>query len=87
MQAQTPNGSVVEANMNTILVGDRVTYVKMTPSAGGYRFSVKEVTVQKIEGNAATVRSKNGRTSFQPLSKLTPFGQPNALTRALLGDA
>ncbi|MGJ7513808.1 hypothetical protein ACSFE6_05650 [Pseudomonas baetica] len=87
MQAQTHNGGAIEATTNTISVGDPVTYTQITASGRGYRFSVKEATVQEITGNAATVRSKNGRTSVQPLHKLTPAGQRNALTRALLGDA
>lgn len=87
MLDQTPNGSDSEATMNTIRVGDQVTYVKMKATAGGYGFSVKEAKVIKIDGGVAKIRSRNGRTSVQPLNKLTPAGHRNALTRALLGDA
>jgi hypothetical protein len=87
MQDQTLNGSAAEATMNTIRVGDQVTYVKMTTTAGGYGLSVKEAKVIEIDGVVAKVRSRNGRISTQPLQRLTPVGQRNALTRALLGDA
>ncbi|MFP3922810.1 hypothetical protein [Pseudomonas sp. W5-36] len=87
MQAQTLNGSAAEATMNTICVGDQVTYVKMTATAGGYGLSVKEAKVIAIDGSVARLRGRNGRTGTQPLQKLTPAGQRNALTRALLGDA
>ena len=87
MQAQTLNGSAAEATTNTIQVGDQVTYVKMKTTAGGYGLSVKEAKVIEINGAVAKIRSRNGRTSTQPLHKLTPAGERNALTRALLGDA
>lgn len=86
MQDRTLNGSAAEATMNTIQIGDQVTYVKMTATAGGYGLSVKEATVIEIDGSVAKVRSRNGRISSQPLHKLTPSGQRNALTRALLGE-
>jgi hypothetical protein len=41
--------------------------------------------IEEINGDVATLRSANGRTTTQPLSKLTPDGQPNALTRMLMG--
>lgn len=87
MQIQTPNGSAAEATTNTIKVGDQVTYVKITATAGGYGMSVKEAKVIAINNGVAEVRSRNGRTSTQPVHKLTPAGQRNALTRALVGDA
>jgi hypothetical protein len=86
MQDQTLNGSAAEATMNTIQIGDQVTYVKMTATAGGHGLSVKEARVIEIDGTVAKVRSRNGRISSQPLHKLTPAGQRNALTHALLGD-
>lgn len=87
MQDQTLNGGAAEATMNTISIGDQVTYVKMTATAGGYSLSVKEAKVIGLDGAIAKLRSRNGRTSIQPLHKLTAAGKRNALTRALLGDA
>lgn len=85
MQAHQPQGGRAEASTNTFAIGDKVSYVKVSSSGNNYRFSAREGVISEIEGQVATVKARNGRTTTQPLSKLTPLGQPNALTRALMG--
>lgn len=85
MQAQNPSSSAVEANTTPFAVGDKVSYVAISGGGRSYRFSARKAVIQGIDGNVATLRSANGRTTKQPLSKLTPDGQPNALTRMLMG--
>ena len=85
MQAQNPSSSALEANTTPLAVGDQVSYVAISGGGRSYRFSARKAVIQAIDGNMATLRSANGRTTKQPLSKLTPDGQPNALTRMLMG--
>ena len=59
----------------------------MTGTARGSQFSARMGEITDINGDVATVKSRNGRSSRQPLGKLSPEGQPNALTRALIGGA
>lgn len=87
MKAEHPSSSTAEAITNPFNIGDKVSYVAMTSTAHGYQFSARMGEITDINGDVATVKSRNGRSSRQPLSKLTPEGQPNALTRALIGGA
>ncbi|MNC79344.1 hypothetical protein D3C75_1317990 [compost metagenome] len=48
--------------------------------------SVKEAKIVELLNQTAIVKCRNGRTEIVLLSDLTPDGQPNALTRALMGD-
>lgn len=86
MQANQPQGGDAEAITPTFAIGDKVTYVKCTPTAHGYNLSARSGVITEIVDQVATVKARNGRPTIQPLSKLTPEGQPNALTKALLGD-
>ncbi len=85
MKAEHPSSSTAEAITNPFNIGDKVSYVAMTSTAHGYQFSARMGEITDINGDVATVKSCNGR-STQPLSKLTPEGQPNALTRMLAGE-
>ena len=85
MQAQNPCSSAVEANTTPLAVGDKVSYVAISGGGRSYRFSARKAVIQAIDGDVATLRSANGRTIKKPLSELTPDGQPNALTRMLMG--
>ena len=87
MKAEHPSSSTAEAITNPLTIGDKVSYVVMTSTAHGYQFSARLGQIIVINGDVATVKSRNGRSSRQPLSKLSPEGQPNALTRALIGGA
>ena len=73
-------------NPTTFAIGDKVSSVKSSSSGNRYRYSAREGVITEINGHAATIKARNGRTTTQPLSKLTPAGQPNALTRMLMGD-
>ncbi len=66
-------------------LGDRVSYCVANAIGNGLRISVREGKIVALEGQVAIVQARNGKRSMQPLDKLTPEGQPNALTRALLG--
>jgi hypothetical protein len=85
MQAQNPSSSAIEANTPLLAVGDKVSYVAISGGGRSYRFSARKAVIEAINDDIATLRSSNGRSTTQPLSKLTPDGQPNALTRMLLG--
>lgn len=86
MKAEHPSSSTAEAITNPFNIGDKVSYVAMTSTAHGYQFSARMGEITDINGDVATVKSRNGRSSRQPLSKLTPEGHPNALTRMLAGE-
>ena len=86
MKAEHPSSSTAEAITNPLNIGDKVSYVVMTSTAHGYQFSARLGQIIVINGDVATVKSRNGRSIRQPLSKLTPEGQPNALTRMLAGE-
>lgn len=87
MQAQNPSGSGTEATTNAFNVGDDVTFVAARSTGRSVSLSVREGKIAGINNGIATVKLRNGRTSMQPLNKLTRKGERNALTRALLGDA
>ena len=85
MKAEHPSSSIAEASTNEFNIGDKVSYVVMTGTANSYQLSARMGEIIVINGDVATVKSRNGRSSMQPLRKLTPEGQPNALTRMLAG--
>lgn len=85
MQVNQPQGGTVEATTAPLAVGDKVSYVAMSGGGREYRLSVRKGVIIGINGNVATLRGTNGRSITQPLDKLTPDGQPNALTRMLMG--
>lgn len=87
MQAQNPSGSGTEATTNAFKVGDDVSFVVGRSTGHSVSFSVREGKIAEIDSVTAVVKLRNGRTSVQPLNKLTRQGERNALTRALLGDA
>jgi hypothetical protein len=41
--------------------------------------------IEAIDGCVATLRTATGRSITTPLDKLMPFGEPNTLTRMLMG--
>ncbi|PRW94298.1 hypothetical protein [Pseudomonas fluorescens] len=84
MQVNQPQGGIAEANTTPLAVGDDVSYVAISGGGRSYRFSARNAVIEAITGDIATLRSANGRTTTQPLSKLTPAEQPNALTRMLM---
>lgn len=84
MQAQNPSSSTVEASTNPLKVGDDVSFVVARTMARSVEFSVRKGTIKAIEGQVALVESRHGR-SLQPLNNLSREGEPNALTKALLG--
>ncbi len=67
-------------------LGDQVSYCVAKQTGNGISISAREGKVVAIDGQVAIVQSRNGRRSIQPFTKLTPKGQRNALTRALLGE-
>ena len=87
MKAEHQSSSIAEASTNEFNIADKVSYVVMTSTVHGYQFSARMGEVNVINADVATIKSRNGRSSMQPLSKLTPEGQPNALTKVWLGDA
>lgn len=85
MQVIQPNGGTAEATTTPLAIGDTVSYVSISGGGRSYRFSARKAVIEAINGDIATLRSTNGRCTTQPLSKLTPAGQPNALTLMLMG--
>jgi hypothetical protein len=85
MQVNQPKGGTAEATTTPLAVGDKVSYVEMSGGRREYRLSARTGLIVGIDDNVATLRAANGRTLTQPLAKLTPDGQPNALTRMLVG--
>jgi len=85
MQVNQPKGGIVEATTSPMAVGDKVSYVEMSGGGQQYRLSARTGVIEAIVGNVATLRAPNGRRLTKPLDKLTPDGQPNALTRMLMG--
>ena len=84
MQVNQPKGGTAEATTTPLAIGDTVSYVAMTGGGREYRLSARTGVIVGIDGNVATLRAANGRTVTQSLDKLTPVGQPNALTRMLM---
>lgn len=84
MQVNQPQGGIAEATTTLLAVGDEVSYVAM--SGGGREYSLRARTgvIEGIYGNVATLRTANGRSVTHPLDKLTPDGQPNALTKMFM---
>lgn len=85
MQVNQPKGGAAEANTTPLAVGDTVSYVAMSGGGREYRLSARTGVIEAIDGGVATLRTARGRTITQPTEKLTPDGQPNALTRMFMG--
>ncbi|VVQ23761.1 hypothetical protein [Pseudomonas fluorescens] len=85
MQVNQPEGGSEEATTNLLTVGDRVSYLQVRAERHGYGFSAREGVIATIDGKVATVRTENGRHITQRIDRLTPEGQPNALSRVLAG--
>ena len=85
MQVNQPQGGTAEATTTPMAVGDKVCYVAMSGGGQQYQLSARTGVIEAIDGSVATLRAPNGRCITKPLNKLTPDGQPNALTRMLMG--
>lgn len=85
MQVNQPQGGTAEATTTSLTVGGKVSYVAMSGGGRKYQLSARTGVILAIEGNVATLRTTSGRSITQPLDKLTPEGEPNALTRMLMG--
>lgn len=85
MQVNQPKGGAGEATTTPLAVGDKVSYVAMSGAGREYRLSARTDVIEAIHGGVTTMRTANGRTVTKPLHTLTPDGQPNALTRMLMG--
>ncbi|WBG63384.1 hypothetical protein ELR50_11095 [Pseudomonas citronellolis] len=86
MQAHQPQGGDAKATTPALKVGDKVTYTVTRATGRSVRISVKEATIVALLGESAIIKRRNGHKECVPLSILTPADQPNALTRALLGN-
>lgn len=86
MQVETPEVSVEKATTRTFKPGDKVTFTQIRRGVKTIRFTSKEATVVNILGSTAIVKYRNGQELAIRVSELTPAGERNALTRALLGD-
>jgi len=67
-------------------VGDKVTFPVVKHGARTTRITVKEATIVQVFQSTATVKYRNGQKVQVALEDLTPAGERNALTKALLGD-
>ena len=84
MQVNQPKGGTVEATTTVLAVGDKVSYTALRAQGTGYRLSARKGVIVEINGLLAVVRIGNGHRTTLPLTKLTPEGQPNELTRMLM---
>ncbi len=87
MQVQTPEVSGEKATTRAFKPGDKVTFTEVRRGMKTIRMSVKEATVVRVLGTTAILKYRNGHNVAIPVSDLTPAGERNALTRALLGEA
>ena len=87
MQVETPEVGAEKATTRSFTPGDKVTFTEVRRGAKTIRFTSKEATVVRILGNTAIVKYRNGHNVAIQVSELTPAGERNALTRALLGEA
>ncbi|NWD81920.1 hypothetical protein HX891_16170 [Pseudomonas reactans] len=85
MQVNQPKGGTAEATTTPLAIGDTVSYVAMSGGGREYRLSARTGVIVRMDGNVATVRAATGHTITRPLDQLTADGQPNALTRMLMG--
>ncbi|ROL71830.1 hypothetical protein BLX41_19400 [Pseudomonas protegens] len=86
MQVNQPQGGTAEATTTPLAVGDKVSYTALKAQGNGYRLSARNGVIVEINGPLAVVRIGNGHRTTLPLTKLTPDGQPNELTRMLCGE-
>ncbi|ANF87767.1 hypothetical protein A7J50_4413 [Pseudomonas antarctica] len=85
MQVNQPKGGTAEANTTPLAIGDTVSYVAMSSGYREFRLSARTGVIEAIDGCVATLRTATGRSITTPLDKLMPFGEPNPLTRMLVG--
>lgn len=85
MQVNQPQGGIAEATTTSLAVGGKVSYTKIKAQRNGYSLSAHNGVIIEINGPVAVVRVRNGHRITLPLTKLTPEGQPNELTRMLSG--
>ncbi|WP_426136327.1 hypothetical protein [Pseudomonas sp. PWP3-1b2] len=85
MQVNQPQGGTAEATTTSLTVGGKVSYTAIKAQGNGYSLSARKGVIVEINGPLAVVRAGNGRRITLPLTKLTPEGQPNELTRMLMG--
>lgn len=85
MQVNQPKGGTAEATTTPMAIGDTVSYVEISGGGREFSLSARKGVLIGIDGNVATQRTAKGYSITQPLDKLTPDGQPNALTRMLMG--
>lgn len=85
MQVNQPKGGNEEATTTPLIVGGKVSYTKIKAQGNGYSLSARKGVIVEINGPLAVVRAGNGHRITLPLTKLTPEGQPNELTRMLSG--
>ncbi|MCQ4270227.1 hypothetical protein NA655_04235 [Pseudomonas kuykendallii] len=86
MQAQTPEVSGAEATTNTFAIGDKVSYVGTKATGRGFRISAREGEVVAVTDHLVLIKARNGQAVHVHAANVTPIGQPNALTRALMGS-
>lgn len=85
MQVNQPKGGTAEATTTPLAVGDKVSYTALRAQGNSYRLSARKGVIVEINGLLAEVRVGNGHRTTLPLTKLTPEGRPNELTRMLTG--
>lgn len=85
MQAQNPSSSGAEASTTAFKVGDKVNFVVTRETGRTINMSSKQGEVVEITRSMARVKYRNGRKVWVPFDLMTPDGQPNALTRMLMG--
>ena len=87
MQVETPEVGAEQATTPAFKPGDKVTFTEIRRGAKTIRMTSKEATIVRILGTTAIVKYRNGHNVAIQVSELTPAGQRNALTSALLGEA
>ncbi len=86
MQAQNQSGGPAEASTSPVKIGDKVSFVITREDSSGFSMSARKGEVIEINNRMARVKYLNGQKVWVSLGALTPQGQPNSLTQALLGD-
>lgn len=64
-------------------VGDEVTWTHTTSSGSSFNFAERRGKIIRIGKAAAEVKMRNGKTTVKNLSRLTPAGQKNEITRMM----
>lgn len=84
MQAQTPEVSTEKATTPSFKPGDKVTFAQVRETTRTTHINIKEATIVVLVGESAMVKYRNGQKLMIKQSLLTPAGERNALTKALL---